>query len=405
MQEKIDKLNREKYIEFIKNLIINSEQYKRNIDSNSYVIALDSPWGTGKSYFIDLFLQSIRDETSICAVNYNAWKNDYRDNAFEPLIYDILTSDCLQFSVNNNAEKENIKKLANNIVKICAAFGKSYIEKIVEDKTGVKFNAPNNIHSAEDFKNFMLREIPNLTELNSERESFDDFKKYLRNAIQYLKDYKKKLVIIIDELDRCKPTFAIQTLEIVKHLFDIENIVFIFAVLKTKTDYTQNKKINFCLNIYDKQNQLLNKSKRHNSDKNKSKILADVKSSENILRIEYKAYYESIRLLCKKFKISNTLENLFDINIAQHIVINKLKCFFGECDFYSKSIAERKINNKITLDLNVPYEELSVYKRSKRRKILEGNNICPYGFIPEDWNVEVLINPIKLIEMKVRTMI
>ena len=46
MQEKIDKLNREKYIEFIKNLIINSEQYKRNIDSNSYVIALDSPWGT-----------------------------------------------------------------------------------------------------------------------------------------------------------------------------------------------------------------------------------------------------------------------------------------------------------------------------------------------------------------------
>ena len=307
MQEKIDKLNREKYIEFIKNLIINSEQYKRNIDSNSYVIALDSPWGTGKSYFIDLFLQSIRDETSICAVNYNAWKNDYRDNAFEPLIYDILTSDCLQFSVNNNAEKENIKKLANNIVKICAAFGKSYIEKIVEDKTGVKFNAPNNIHSAEDFKNFMLREIPNLTELNSERESFDDFKKYLRNAIQYLKDYKKKLVIIIDELDRCKPTFAIQTLEIVKHLFDIENIVFIFAVLKTKTDYTQNKKINFCLNIYDKQNQLLNKSKRHNSDKNKSKILEDVKSSENILRIEYKAYYESIRLLCKKFKISNTL--------------------------------------------------------------------------------------------------
>ena len=138
MQEKIDKLNREKYIEFIKNLIINSEQYKRNIDSNSYVIALDSPWGTGKSYFIDLFLQSIRDETSICAVNYNAWKNDYRDNAFEPLIYDILTSDCLQFSVNNNAEKENIKKLANNIVKICAAFGKSYIKKLLRYKTGIK---------------------------------------------------------------------------------------------------------------------------------------------------------------------------------------------------------------------------------------------------------------------------
>ena len=31
-------------------------------------------------------------------------------------------------------------------------------------------------------------------------------------------------------MDRCKPTFAIQTLEVVKHIFDIENVVFIFAV-------------------------------------------------------------------------------------------------------------------------------------------------------------------------------
>lgn len=38
------------------------------------------------------------------------------------------------------------------------------------------------------------------------------------------------MVVIIDELDRCKPTFAIQTLEVVKHLFDVNNIVFLFAV-------------------------------------------------------------------------------------------------------------------------------------------------------------------------------
>lgn len=40
----------------------------------------------------------------------------------------------------------------------------------------------------------------------------------------------KKLVIIIDELDRCKPLFAIQTLEIVKHFLDVKDVVFIFAV-------------------------------------------------------------------------------------------------------------------------------------------------------------------------------
>ena len=34
------------------------------------------------------------------------------------------------------------------------------------------------------------------------------------------------LVFIIDELDRCRPTFAIELLERVKHIFDIPNMVF-----------------------------------------------------------------------------------------------------------------------------------------------------------------------------------
>lgn len=230
MQEKIDKLNRGEYIEFIKNLIINSEQHKRNNDNKAYVIALDSPWGTGKSYFIDLFLQNIKNDESICTVKYNAWENDYRNNAFEPLIYDILESNCLQFSIENEAEKENLKKFFSNIGNIGITMGKRYIEKTISNKFGVKIDIPDDIKSTEDIKNFMLRKIPNLAELNLERESFDKFKEYLSKAMSYIKDNNKKLVIIVDELDRCKPTFAIQTLEIVKHLFDIENVVFLFAV-------------------------------------------------------------------------------------------------------------------------------------------------------------------------------
>lgn len=40
----------------------------------------------------------------------------------------------------------------------------------------------------------------------------------------------KKIIIMVDELDRCKPTFAIELLEVIKHLFDVENMVFIFAL-------------------------------------------------------------------------------------------------------------------------------------------------------------------------------
>ena len=41
---------------------------------------------------------------------------------------------------------------------------------------------------------------------------------------------QRKVVIIIDELDRCKPTFAIQLLETVKHLFNIRGLVFLFSL-------------------------------------------------------------------------------------------------------------------------------------------------------------------------------
>lgn len=34
-------------------------------------------------------------------------------------------------------------------------------------------------------------------------------------------------MIIVDELDRCKPTFAIEFLEKLKHIFDVDNLVFV----------------------------------------------------------------------------------------------------------------------------------------------------------------------------------
>lgn len=239
MIEKTDKLNRGKYIEFIKNLIINSEQHKRNNDSDAYVIALDSAWGTGKSYFIDLFMQNVNNEESLCVVKYNAWKNDYCDNAFNPLIYEILNADCLQFSVESDADKENLKIFFKNIADVGIFMGKQVITKAIKEKYDFDLEETlKNFNSKENLKNFMLRSIPNLNEMNSQRESFEQFKKFLNNSTSNIKENGKKLVVIIDELDRCKPTFAIQTLEIVKHLFDVENIVFLFAVDVKQLSYS-----------------------------------------------------------------------------------------------------------------------------------------------------------------------
>lgn len=128
-KKKIDKLDRKDYIKFIENLILNSDNYKRDNDSKAYVMALDSAWGTGKSYFINLLIQDIEERNDIFVVKYNAWINDYCDNAFNPLIYDILNADCLKFSTETDADRENVKNLIKSAFNVGAIFAK----KIVND--------------------------------------------------------------------------------------------------------------------------------------------------------------------------------------------------------------------------------------------------------------------------------
>lgn len=222
MRELVDKLNRQDFINFVKNLIINSDNYKRNSESDSYVIALDSAWGTGKSFFIELLKQDIENtDDNIRIVKYNAWENDYCENAFNPLFYDILSNETFESEVDSN----NIKELGKAIMSIIKAFGKD-----ITKAAGIENTAEAVCETGEKIKDFMLRTLPEIKELKEQREAFEKFKKLLKETTNWFNDRNHKLVIIIDELDRCKPTFAIQTLEIVKHIFDIENLTFIFAI-------------------------------------------------------------------------------------------------------------------------------------------------------------------------------
>jgi len=75
------------------------------------------------------------------------------------------------------------------------------------------------------------------------KESFPEYKtfksaiKELRSEMATVVQATGKIAIIIDELDRCKPTFAVQTLEIVKHLFNVPGIVFIFSLDLTQLQH------------------------------------------------------------------------------------------------------------------------------------------------------------------------
>jgi hypothetical protein len=71
-----------------------------------------------------------------------------------------------------------------------------------------------------------------------ERASLERFRAALEDAVKavQLDGTSKPLLFFIDELDRCRPTFAIELLERVKHLFDIENMVFVLSIDKKQLE-------------------------------------------------------------------------------------------------------------------------------------------------------------------------
>jgi len=75
-------------------------------------------------------------------------------------------------------------------------------------------------------------------ENESYKKDFDDFISCKTKIKSKLKKScsKKPQIFIIDELDRCKPSFAIDTLEIIKHFFDVENCIFIVSVDKLQLE-------------------------------------------------------------------------------------------------------------------------------------------------------------------------
>ncbi|MCK5231452.1 MAG: hypothetical protein KAR13_14360, partial [Desulfobulbaceae bacterium] len=69
-------------------------------------------------------------------------------------------------------------------------------------------------------------------EHHKKRQSMEEFKSLLQETVLFLTsktDFTGPLFIFIDELDRCRPTYAIELLEYIKHIFSVQGIVFILA--------------------------------------------------------------------------------------------------------------------------------------------------------------------------------
>lgn len=209
-----DKLSRRKEIENLTPLLINAEA--------PLVLCLDAPWGAGKTTFLRLwkmYLQSI----GIKSLYLNAWESDFAEDPLLPLIATFDKWITLEKGESKaRAAWVKAKKFVPGILKssAVAAAKAATLGALDIDKELEKLAA--------DVAGGAVGDI--VDSFNIKQKSLEEFKKQLSLALDCLPGDQKNLVIFIDELDRCRPTYAIEILERVKHFFDLDRIIFILAM-------------------------------------------------------------------------------------------------------------------------------------------------------------------------------
>lgn len=242
------------------------EQYLESIwnrpnlreDSKGFVLAVDADYGMGKTFFLKRFAKQMAINHPVAYID--AWKDDLHD---EPLIAILATlEEALKPYFSNEPVVEQkfktvvkkAQKIGGLMVKGVAfrALGAIFTPKIVDfiadtlnsndtqiDKddleTRINDAEKDAIKGAGKVAEIIKEESDLRSRISKFKESqsaIEEMKKALRQLVESLKTDDKTyapIVIIIDELDRCRPTYAIKLLEEVKHLFDVEGLVFLLG--------------------------------------------------------------------------------------------------------------------------------------------------------------------------------
>ena len=173
-------------------------------------ISLHGGWGTGKTFMLERWQKTLEND-GYKAIYFNAWQDDFCDDPLLAVIGQLA----------DYFKDHSLNAIARKAGEIAIPLIKATVIGTVKSYTGLTLPTG---QAEKDSKPFLDKYL----ELKDTR---NDLKRQLAKlAEQVAKETEHPLVFIIDELDRCRPTFAIELLERVKHIFDIPNTVFVFGV-------------------------------------------------------------------------------------------------------------------------------------------------------------------------------
>lgn len=266
---------------------------EETLENNIKTFSIDAGWGEGKSFFSKALIEKL-ENNSIETFKFNAWKSDYSKDALKSFFGELVLQLKEKGLPTSELEDKMLKVLKNS---------SKILGKIIAKKIGITDDELGNLQemfsgvSETFFKDYL-----------EYKEGIDAFKTSFEGITK-----SNPKVIIIDELDRCKPTYAIELLEAVKHLFDVEGLIFIFMVNKSQLEESVK-------NMYGE----VNKGEGYFKKFFDLEFLLPSLNLEEFSKIEYKE--KDIKKVSEE---GSEVYNKLDI-VSNHIFIKILKELKGE---------------------------------------------------------------------------
>ncbi len=180
------------------------------------VVSLNGKWGTGKTTFLSMW-EKYMEKLEYKVIHFNSWENE---DAEDPLI--ALIAEFRKISGKDYAKWESV---ASNFGKVVLAMLPTVAGKFAKHFIGV--NLQDIVEKGADEAIDIIN--TRIDEYCKQKETIKNFQKALADYVEE-RCNNKPLIFVIDELDRCNPSFAVKTLERIKHIFEVKGIVFIVAI-------------------------------------------------------------------------------------------------------------------------------------------------------------------------------
>lgn len=344
MSEKIDLLNRKDFIDNVINVVGQLSANERGA-----CFSIEGSWGIGKTFVLEEIEKQLeaKDEENYFVFHYNCWQHDYYEEPSVAIISAMLSS-ILEDEAAISAEVDAVVKAGYEFV---GEKLKEIAGLYLENKVGV-----NLISWAEDWKETTEKNTRALYEF----DKMFNFSRTIDKVRDNLKEIaeQRTVVIIVDELDRCIPQYAIKVLERLHHIFyGLENVIVVLAIDRAQLEHS----VELMFGV---------KEKGFNIEKYLKKFIdfsmvLDNGNINNLLGEKYKFYYDRF-----VFGTTNELEQANELlsSLLSNVDIRTQEKIFDKANMVHSIICTDKLHVSL-LVFEVMYEVLKYWGLNNFSKI------------------------------------